>query len=137
LVTIEQDANIFRRQAEPAFETRRELDHSLFKGISIQIDPENGEEAAAQLAALPAVKNMWPVEWIKGPTMKDKAKRGPQELATKSKRQSNGTADAPYTHVMTQVEKLHKQGFTGKGIKIAVVDTGVSTAAIFCQRRLY
>ncbi|TQV92777.1 subtilisin [Cordyceps javanica] len=33
---------------------------------------------------------------------------------------------APWTHIMTQVDKLHKEGYTGKGIKIGIVDTGVN-----------
>lgn len=33
---------------------------------------------------------------------------------------------APYSpHVMTQVDRLHREGYTGKGIKIAILDTGI------------
>lgn len=31
-------------------------------------------------------------------------------------------------HVMTQVDMLRADGITGKGVKIAVIDTGVSLA---------
>ncbi|KAM3454105.1 hypothetical protein NHJ6243_008967 [Beauveria neobassiana] len=31
-----------------------------------------------------------------------------------------------WNHVMTQVDKLHAAGFTGSGIKIAIIDTGVN-----------
>ena len=29
------------------------------------------------------------------------------------------------THAMTGVDKLHEEGYTGSGIKVAVIDTGV------------
>ncbi|TQV93744.1 subtilisin-like protease [Cordyceps javanica] len=38
-------------------------------------------------------------------------------------RQTNTTAYTP--HAMMQVDKLHSKGITGKGIKIAMIDTGV------------
>ncbi|KAM3550855.1 hypothetical protein MY1884_008032 [Beauveria asiatica] len=38
-------------------------------------------------------------------------------------RETNTTAYSP--HAMMQVDKLHKKGITGKGIKIAMIDTGV------------
>lgn len=39
-------------------------------------------------------------------------------------------ADTFTPHVMTQVDLLRADGITGKGVKIAVVDTGVSPALI-------
>jgi len=33
--------------------------------------------------------------------------------------------DVYSTHVMTQVDLLKKKGFTGKGIRVGVVDTGI------------
>lgn len=36
------------------------------------------------------------------------------------------TADTFSPHVMTQVDRLRSQGVVGEGIKVAVVDTGVS-----------
>lgn len=35
--------------------------------------------------------------------------------------------DAFTPHLMTQVDMLREAGYTGKGFKIAVIDTGVST----------
>lgn len=46
------------------------------------------------------------------------------EVAAARARQSS--ADALSTHVMTQVDKLRDQGFVGKGIKVAIIDSGVS-----------
>lgn len=33
--------------------------------------------------------------------------------------------DSPWPHLMTHIDKLHKEGYRGNGIKIAVVDSGV------------
>lgn len=41
--------------------------------------------------------------------------------------QRQATTDAYSPHVMTQVDRLRNQGVVGKGIKVAIVDTGVST----------
>lgn len=46
------------------------------------------------------------------------------EVAAALARQSE--ADEFSTHMMTQVNKLRDQGIVGKGVKVAVVDSGVS-----------
>ncbi|KAG5938400.1 hypothetical protein E4U59_003799 [Claviceps monticola] len=57
------------------------------------------------------------VEWIapKGSTFKQSG------LASRAE----GELDTFSPHVMTQVDKLRAKGITGKGIKVAVVDTGI------------
>lgn len=40
--------------------------------------------------------------------------------------QRQATTDEFSPHVMTQVDRLRNQGVDGKGIKVAIVDTGVS-----------
>lgn len=44
--------------------------------------------------------------------------------------QRQATTDAFSPHVMTQVDRLRGQGVVGKGIKVAIVDTGVSTTPL-------
>ncbi|PHH92819.1 hypothetical protein CDD83_4728 [Cordyceps sp. RAO-2017] len=110
------------------------LDFELFKGVSVQMTDSKNMKAtqkAAKIAAMPAVKNIWPVrlydmpkpkvEWI-GTTPRPEAAG---RIAARSDGVFNETGDTFSPHVMTQVDKLRAKGFTGKGIKIAVVDTGI------------
>jgi hypothetical protein len=115
-----------------------EFNYELFQGISIQLDEsDTAEERASQLASLPAVKNIWPVRLFERPGLGEGVVRrnstdNPAVLRNAlHKRQCNGTSslgNAP--HIMTQVDKLHEQGITGKGIRIAVIDTGVSESSL-------
>ncbi|VTO88895.1 hypothetical protein SNK03_013482 [Fusarium graminearum] len=121
-----QDTSVFYDKTESQSTTRVKFDYDLFKGVSVQFDDvASAEELAAKMAALPVVKNVWPVkvygipaprvEWVAEPGMK----------APLSKRAVNDTADTFSPHVMTQVDKLRKKGITGHGIKVAVIDTGI------------
>lgn len=112
-------------------ETRMKLDYKLFKGVSVQLhDVENADKKAAKMAAMPAIKNMWPVEVFDIPTPKVQWTGSPApDSETSSLQKRANTTDTFSPHVMTQVDKLRAKGITGKGIKIAVIDTGVSGCA--------
>lgn len=114
---------------------RRTLDYKLFKGVSIQL--ENGtagndlDAAISQIASQDNVKRVWPIRWNPLPNDTVIWKGGEDPLSGVGsnawrKRQlgSNGS-DAYAPHRATQVDLLHAEGVTGKGIKIAVVDTGI------------
>jgi subtilisin family serine protease len=103
-----------------------DLDYKLFKGASIQFkDLDKAEDKAAQVATLSAVKNMWPVKLysVPRPTVHSVGDAAVDGL---SRRQQAAGNDSFTPHVMTQVDQLRAEGITGKGIKIAVIDTGVS-----------
>ncbi|POR33940.1 Subtilisin-like serine protease PR1C [Tolypocladium paradoxum] len=106
---------------------RMHLDYKLFKGVSVQIhDVENPGEKVQSLAALPAVKNMWHVGLYGIPDVKVSAVITPNPNFRDIEARANKTADEPFaTHVMTQVDKLRAKGITGKGVKIAVIDSGI------------
>lgn len=109
-----------------------EFDFELFQGISIQLD-ESGtpDQRAAQLASLPAVKSIWPVRLWDRPEP-DVRRHGNSTHAAAAvqgalrKRQNTNSTLGNGPHVMTQVDRLHAKGITGKGVKIAVIDSGVS-----------
>jgi len=108
--------------------TRLKLDFQLFKGVSIQFhDPDTAPLKAAEVNDLPVVKAMWPVQTYPMPKP-DVVWTGDKnrDYSTVSKRAPGPANDAFSTHVMTQVDKLRALGYTGKGVKIAEVDTGVS-----------
>lgn len=112
---------------------RVDLNFELFKGVSIQLNDVNtAEEKAQKLAALPAVKNIWPVRSVPrpNPAIEWVATEGLQALANKG---DAGTIDArdaaePISSAqrMSQIDKIRAKGYKGRGIKVAVIDTGVS-----------
>jgi subtilisin family serine protease len=105
------------------------LNYTLFKGISFQLqDLSNADAAAAKIAKLDMVKQIWPVRGYPRPQNEVVWEGQDKYLAQSALRKRQGagdTTDTYSTHVMTQVDKLRAQGITGKGTKIAIVDSGV------------
>lgn len=100
--------------------------------MSIQLkDIESAESSADKLAAMPAVRAVYPVTTVSLPDVKVNwvANNGqPVEPATLRRRDDAPIDDNKDTfapHVMVQVDKLRAKKIRGKGIKIAVVDTGI------------
>jgi subtilisin family serine protease len=107
---------------------RRRLEYKLFKGVSIQLNNETDiETAVSNIEDMTKVKNVWPVRTIQMPnntviwTGNDFNAAG----SALNNRQSTNTINNPLPHVMTQVDRLHAKGVTGKGAKIAVLDSGI------------
>ena len=106
------------------------LDYDLFKGVSVQLhDIKKADEKASKLAAMPAVKAVYPVQLFKMPSPKIEwiaqnttHTKGSGLLSSRA----DDKVDTYSPHVMTQIDKLRAKGITGKGVKVAVVDTGVS-----------
>ncbi|KAJ3148311.1 hypothetical protein HDU86_007493 [Geranomyces michiganensis] len=91
---------------------RTSISTSLFKGQSFTVDSEHTLE---DLLKIPGAKKVYPVRVVKRPTIK--------RTATK---QVAAPADQDITsHKQTGVAAQHKAGNFGKGVKVAVVDTGV------------
>lgn len=76
------------------------------------------------LLSNPAIKNVWPKTIVSIPNTQV-GRAGPTSPTHLVARDLQG--NQTYSpHAMTQVDKLHEKGITGKGVKIAVVDCGVS-----------
>ncbi|ETS05803.1 subtilisin-like protein [Trichoderma reesei RUT C-30] len=112
---------------------RMNLSYSLFRGASIQLDAIDLDlhHASTKIASLASVKNVWPVRYFEH-LANGKGSSGNSNIGKLnhlSKHFARTTADndtvgyAP--HVLTQVDKLHAEGFTGKGIRVGLVDSGV------------
>lgn len=104
------------------------LSFTLFRGVSFNINDLISEpKHTSKIAALPAVKQMWPVRTYSVPQVQRKNTvqnpNGPIEVLPNDKSESSHDAYSP--HVMTQVDHLHAAGYTGKGVRIGIVDTGV------------
>jgi subtilisin family serine protease len=126
-VLLIQDGNAAISSVAGAASKRMDMNFKLFKGASIQFkDAKKAEDKAAELASRGDVKNVWPVKLYSVPTHTVHSV-GDAALSTLRRRQGAGPSNDTFTpHLMTQVDKLKAKGVTGKGIKIAVIDTGVS-----------
>ena len=113
------------------YRVRQEFsDESLFHGLSINV--ESNEDKAA-LERLPEVKRIWPVvemslpNPVGMPNLQDlnvSATGKPAEgFATEIIRGDNYKID--YNLKMAGAHHLHSHGFRGKGVKIAIIDSGV------------
>ncbi|KAG5958438.1 hypothetical protein E4U58_005366 [Claviceps cyperi] len=102
--------------------TRMTFDYKLFRGLSLQFHNVAGAEKRSQeIAAMPAVKQVWPVGLISAKSV-TKAASLTSEVVMR-----DGTLprDTFAPHVMTQVDRLRAKGITGKGVKVALIDTGI------------
>ncbi|OAA38323.1 subtilisin-like protease [Metarhizium rileyi] len=117
----------------PALETlrkngdvRMDLDFELFRGVSVQFhDVEKAGEVVDSLAAMSAIRRYWPVTLHRVPKAQLHWTGNPDvgnNLETRDNSTKRGILSA---HAMTQIDKLHAKGYTGKGIHIAVIDSGI------------
>jgi hypothetical protein len=121
-----QDSESFFSHASSISETTKTYDSPLFKGAAIKFnDLSTADTEAKNLLALSSVKKVWPNRVYSLPET-EVVWTGTPESGSLSKRQDDNTTDTFSPHVMTQVDKLRAQGIVGTGIKIGVIDTGVS-----------
>ncbi|KAM3519452.1 hypothetical protein MY4038_009780 [Beauveria bassiana] len=122
----------------------------VFTGISVQLPKLTTEEDRRFLVSrFKGIKESWPVQeviQVPGSTAKDgpeDKQEGPNEkegeIGKKSvappktdmrhyrliRRARNDHIDIPWSHLTTHVDRLHEEGYTGSGISIAIVDSGV------------
>ena len=101
------------------------ITYSLFKGCSFQLhDVPDSSTALREIANLAAVKQVWPVR----ATQEHEERPVTQGFDAPNtspilKRQATNATYSP--HVMTQIDKLRAKGITGKGVRVAVIDSGV------------
>ena len=108
-----------------------QYNYKLFKGASIQFnDLDNAEDISAKMASMPGIKRKWPVQRfsLPKPTVHWTGTPGMEYTAVKKRGfEERDLSNDTYTpHMMTQIDKLRDEGVTGKGLKVALVDSGVS-----------
>ncbi|KKA28625.1 hypothetical protein TD95_005131, partial [Thielaviopsis punctulata] len=108
---------------------RMNMTYTLFKGTSFTLHDHESthKDTLATIKANPKVRQIWPVRRIGLPDSKlhwtaSNSSSIPKHLGSAKRGSTNDTFPP---HVMTQVDKLKAEGYTGKGIKIAMVDSGV------------
>ncbi|KAG9048749.1 hypothetical protein FS837_012112 [Tulasnella sp. UAMH 9824] len=99
-----------------SWDLRQEYDaEDVFTGVSLNVKSDKDLKALAEVPHVKSIKPVFihprpkPVSFYQ-PTGKNDPKLPPDTFST---------------HVMTGVDKLHAEGYTGKGIKVAVLDTGI------------
>lgn len=110
----------------------------IFNGASFKILDAAGHNDTALLGLLtatPAVRKVWPVRkmTLNVPKTEDPAKQTtPAHAPGLQKRQDTPLdvdkslpGDHFMPHLMTQIDRLHAMSITGKGFKIAMMDSGV------------
>ncbi|KAM3529795.1 hypothetical protein MY4038_005246 [Beauveria bassiana] len=114
-------------------QVRRKFDSKIFYGISVQLANATGV-TSAEIRNIKGVKEIWPVNLMSSTAndmpgeQPEKQQSGHQQAHWSSglaSRAAGQSLESPWHHVLTQVDKLHAEGLSGNGIKIAVVDTGV------------
>ncbi|PFH55182.1 hypothetical protein XA68_10493 [Ophiocordyceps unilateralis] len=134
IIELEQghDHDDVYREVNKQGTTRMQLNYKLFRGVSVQLSHlDSAPQKAARLAAMPAVRNVWPVqlyampspkvEWVGTEPMGEAV---PRRLMGRADDDGDGKDVYP-PHVMTQVDRLRDKGVTGKGMRVAVIDTGI------------
>ncbi|KAG6117851.1 hypothetical protein E4U13_000733 [Claviceps humidiphila] len=123
-----QDVSAFEQSMAGDGTTRMKLEFELFNGLSFQLhDVKTAKQKVAKYAAMPAVKAVHPViiYHVPNPKIEWIAPNGSNYERSGLASRAEGGLDTFSPHVMTQVDKLRAKGITGKGIKIAVVDSGI------------
>ncbi|RSM17836.1 hypothetical protein CDV31_003262 [Fusarium ambrosium] len=110
---------------------RAEFSSRLFNGASFQVlNASDGKQILQQLEALAQVKAVWPVRPVRlnMPETSEAPASNDTTGDTLPRRQitpRDATEDTFSPHVMTQVDKLRAEGVTGKGIRVAIIDSGI------------
>ncbi|CAG8118329.1 unnamed protein product [Penicillium olsonii] len=108
-----------------------DLSFDLFHGGSFTLlDDENEAAIVKQISSLSGVKNVSPVREMHHPQREASsvAHGAPVRRDLSHGLQRRGPSahgDNDYPHIMTGVDKLRREGYTGSGIRVAVVDSGV------------
>ncbi|KAI1763358.1 subtilisin-like protein [Hypoxylon sp. FL1150] len=109
-------------------EKRLDLSYSLFKGLSFRLKnvSQNDSDVAAQMISdMPKVRKVWPIRVRNVPEDEVVWVGNGADASVALKRRQESANDTFSPHVMTQVDKLRAEGFTGTGVRIGIVDTGV------------
>ncbi|KPM34729.1 hypothetical protein AK830_g11841 [Neonectria ditissima] len=111
---------------------RDEFRSRVFNGASFQVQNANTTshdqtQFLRQLQAMAHVQNVWPVRnvHLSMPENEAPPSAGAKARLRRRAAPSNTTSDTFSTHVMTQVDQLRAKGVTGKGIRVAIIDSGI------------
>ncbi|CAJ2504289.1 Uu.00g116830.m01.CDS01 [Anthostomella pinea] len=107
---------------------RKKFSADLLNGVSIHLQSNgSSEDAQAVIAQLPEVRAAEPVRIYALPKINvvASATNSSEILSLLDKRQRPTENNSSSTHLSTQVTQLRDLGYTGKGVKIAIIDAPV------------
>ena len=122
-------ANFHKRAAERGLDYKVRYDFtddSLFHGLSIDV---SGDADRETLKRMPGVKKVWPIVKVSRPKPFDMGlnvsgvSRPLEGYSTDIIRDKDYTVDGNLK--MASVDYLHSRGHRGKGVKIAILDSGI------------
>ncbi|KAH7098106.1 subtilisin-like protein [Auriculariales sp. MPI-PUGE-AT-0066] len=99
-----------QQRAAGQFRTRTTYSSTVFNGVALHLQTP---EDLVHLQSIPNVVAVRPIMRI------------PRPNSVSSVIQTSAVPVAQAPHAMTGVDKLHAEGIAGKGVKVAVIDTGV------------
>ncbi|KAK8071264.1 subtilisin-like protein [Apiospora hydei] len=111
IVEYMKGASVARDLSNKALKVIKSYDSALFTGAAVEL---GSEDDVASYAAAPHIANIWPNRKVR------------LEQPVDRQSFSDDVQAVEYTtHRATGVDKLHKSGVLGQGVKVGVVDTGV------------
>lgn len=125
-----------KRASDLDYSVRHEYaDPTYFFGLSIDVRGETNVTAEAKLLAIPNVVSVFPVWKLRRPgtvSLNKTEAKAPLVVPSKEKRQVTlpkfeaGTSADLLSHLkLCDIDRLHDLGIKGKGMRIAILDTGV------------
>ncbi|PEC50945.1 hypothetical protein COJ46_01710 [Bacillus sp. AFS077874] len=105
-------ANTFKTKSDGTYKVKREF-KTAFNGVSLQV-PANKLQALIQSGAVKAIYSNQTVQL-------DEPKTSDSETLSTEAHGQGMAAERSYL----KIDQLHKEGFTGKGVKVGILDTGI------------
>jgi subtilisin family serine protease len=112
-------------------EHRMDLSFRFFNGVSFQVKSVSSNSSTLdssrllrRMQATPLVRNIWPDRIMTRNVNEGPNGAAPAAQNTRTKRQTQSERSFS-PHVMTQIDKLHAEGVTGKGFRVAIIDSGI------------
>ncbi|KAF1980224.1 subtilisin-like serine protease-like protein [Bimuria novae-zelandiae CBS 107.79] len=110
---------------------RMDLNFRFFKGASFQINPSNASSSGnssdlvSYIKAKTEIRSIWPVRSSKLEMPETRLPLDPANSPSQHVKRQNQDKKPFSPHVMTQIDKLHAEGVTGKGVQVAIIDSGI------------
>ncbi|KAJ4344848.1 uncharacterized protein N0V89_012592 [Didymosphaeria variabile] len=107
---------------------RMDLSFRFFNGVSFQVKPSTnhtGSDIITQIKARTEIASIWPVRSSKLQMPETQSPTASADSTSRLVKRQDQKEDTFSPHVMTQIDKLHAEGVTGKGVQVAIIDSGV------------
>lgn len=110
---------------------RMDLSFRFFKGVSFQVKPSDSSsshtdsDVLTQITGNAKVASVWPVQSSMPQIPVTESPSVSANVETRHVKRQDQAEDTFSPHVMIQIDRLHAEGLTGKGVQVAIIDSGV------------